>query len=425
MEKVLLYQNKHWNNEPYPGLFEREALNRILSYFHSNTIQVLTGIRRCGKSSIFKLLINDLITKHDPQSILFLNLDDPVFNDLSKDASKLYEVIEIAEKITGKNVRFLFLDEIQNVQNWEKFVKSVFDNKLFDKILITGSNSSMLEGDLASLLTGRFIVTEIHPLSFHEILQLNRISDYLSLHSKKPVVMGFQDALLEYGAFPEIVKNSDISLKRELAKGYFNSIITRDCIVKHEVRDKKTFTDLAHYLSGTYSSVFSFTSLAKAIGSNENTIKSFIEYLKDSFIIEVIQNHSYSLKTTKRSKNKPYWIDNGLINAVNYRFSENKGQLLENFVFTELYKKHGKNITFFNDSFECDFIVKDDDNTLAAIQVCYELTPQNRDREIKGLKEVQKRFNIDTLTLITSNQSEKIENIDIVPAWKYFSGMVH
>lgn len=425
MEKVLLYQNKHWNNKPYPGLFERDATNRVLSYFHSNTIQVLTGIRRCGKSSIFKLLINDLITRYDPQSILFLNLDDPVFNELNKDASKLYEVIELTEKITHKAVRFLFLDEIQNVQNWEKFVKSVFDNKLFDKILITGSNSSMLEGDLSTLLTGRFIVTEVHPLSFKEILQLNGISNYLSLQDKKPYVMGLQDTLLEYGAFPEVVKNKDISLKRELAKGYFNSIITRDCIVKHEVRDKKTFTDLAHYLSGTYSSVFSFNSLAKAVGSNENTIKSFIEYLKDSFIIEVIQNHSYSLKTTRRSKNKPYWIDNGLINAVNYRFSENKGRLLENFVFAELHKKHGKNITFFNESFECDFIVKNDDHTLEAIQVCYELSPQNRDRELKGLKEVQKRFNIDVFTLITYNQSEKIEDIDIMPAWKYFSGMIH
>lgn len=150
MDKILLAQNKHWRGEPYEGLINRRALSSLLKKLHLKEIQVLLGVRRSGKSSIFKLLINHLAQNVDPGKILYLNLDDPYYAEVWKDPKTLYSILETAEKLTAAKIEYIFLDEIQNVRDWEKFIKSVYDSERFAKIFITGSNSSLLKGRATS-----------------------------------------------------------------------------------------------------------------------------------------------------------------------------------------------------------------------------------------------------------------------------------
>lgn len=164
MENVIIAQNKHWKS-PYKGLYERDIFYDLVKKLELKHIQVLQGIRRSGKSTLFKLLINHLSQTINPQEILYINLDDPFFIPYSDEPTKLYEVIQIAKKLTQKKITYIFLDEIQAINGWEKYVKSVYDSQEFQKIFIIGSNSSLLNGELATLLTGRYITKK--SIHFH------------------------------------------------------------------------------------------------------------------------------------------------------------------------------------------------------------------------------------------------------------------
>ena len=190
-------------------------------------MQILTGARRCSKSTIFKLLINDLLaTGIEGKEILVLNLDDPQFIPFWDSSSKLFSVIENAEKLTGIKVKYLFLDEVQHIQDWELFVKSVYDSNLFTKIYITGSNSNLLQNRFSALLSGRYFENEVRPFSLSEVLRAKGFSTLLDCYHNTPDVLRIVDSVLLYGSFPEIVLSDvDENIKLELLKSYFDSIV--------------------------------------------------------------------------------------------------------------------------------------------------------------------------------------------------------
>lgn len=173
MEKILIDQNRHWTGNRYDNLMERACLNELYRLLSLKEIMVLLGVRRCGKTTIFRLLINYLMQHNDPTSIFYVNLDDPYFDAASVDAKYLYKIVENAERFSGTKIAYLFLDEIQNIPGWEKFIKSVYDSEKFKKIFITGSNSSLLQGQYATLLSGRYVNMMIHPLIMALSLQSN------------------------------------------------------------------------------------------------------------------------------------------------------------------------------------------------------------------------------------------------------------
>jgi predicted AAA+ superfamily ATPase len=419
METAIINQNPHWSGQCYQDLFHREVLHDLIKKCNTQHIQALSGIRRCGKSSLFRLLINHLMTKSAPKSILFLNMDDPMYYEVWNNPSALYGVIEHAEKITGTPVRYLFLDEVQSVQGWERFVKSVYDSQQYKKIMVTGSNSSLLENDFSSLLSGRYFSNTVYPLSFKEVLTQEKITDTYLLAKQKTTVLRLLDDCMNWGCFPEILQLSDVSMRRELLKNYFDSIVMKDCIYYQKIADVHTFKQLLLYALSNAGSVFSYNSIGKAIGSNENTVKKYITILNDSYIMNDVLNFSFSLKATVRNWHKLYAADNGLMNALSYIFSDNKGKLLENFVFTELKKRGCETVTFMKKENECDFIIQEG-KQYHAIQVCYQLTPENRTREYNGFTAVEKQIKLASKHIITYNQSEKLGDIEVVPVWEYF-----
>lgn len=418
MEKVILQQNKHWQN-PYPDLIVREKLKSLIDKLSLKEIQVILGIRRSGKSTLLKLLINHMMNEHDPLCLLYINLDDPNFTEIYQDSRRLSQIIDIAEKLSGKKVEYLFLDEIQHVNLWEKYVKSIYDSDVFKKIFVTGSNSSLLKGEYVQLLSGRFILDEVFPFSYKEILNVMGIQSKVDLIQNKSKLLALIDILLEYGTYPEVYKTENKELKRELLINYYDTIVLKDCIANARIREIRLFRDLTYYLLTNAGTLFSYNSLGRALNTNENSAKEFINVLENGFLVEEIRQFSFSLKRQSRARKKVYTIDNGILASVSFRFSENRGKLFENLVYTE-FKKSGFQIHFYQNKGECDFIVNKA-STRKAIQVCYELTDQNRRRELAGLKEAMDALRIQDGTIITYDQEEKSDHVNIIPFWKFFA----
>lgn len=418
MEKALLMQNRHWRGESYAGLFARDLVPVLLEKMQLKEIQVLLGIRRSGKSTIFRLLINHLMTRVDPHSLFYINLDDPFFSEVCRDARELYRLVETAEKLTGHQVSHLFLDEVQNVREWQKFVKSVYDSETFTKIFVTGSNSALLQGDYATLLSGRYVTDHTYPLSFKEILANQGITDRFALVDNRPLVLNLFEAMLRFGAFPEILKVADPDLKREVLVSYYETIVLKDCIANSTIRETRIFKDLTHYLLSNVSGPYSYNSLARAVESNENTVREFLNVLEGSFLVSEMKNYSYSLKQQSKARKKCYCIDNGIINAVSFSSSENRGTLLENLVYAELLKMGHQEVYFYNEQKECDFIVKNG-TELIAVQVCFELNDRNRGREITGLRAAMAKYGIRQGVVITADREEEAaEGCVVLPFWK-------
>jgi len=415
MEKVILSQNKHWN-KPYINLYSRDILEKLKRNLQTKHIQVIQGIRRSGKSTLFKLIINHLSKAIDPEEILYVNLDDPFFVSFGDDASKFHDVVGRAKKITQKEVKYLFLDEVQNIKGWERYVKSVYDSEEFVKIFVTGSNSTLLEGELATLLTGRYLSVQVYPLSFKEILDINNITSYKELLEEQPKVLKLLDNMMEHGSFVEVYEH-DEEFKREILKSYYQTILLKDCVSNHSIRDVKSFKELSFYLLSNISSLYSYSSLGKAVCIHDQSAKEYLSYLENAYLCTELKQFSFSLKEQQNSKKKIYYNDNGFV-SLSFKFSANHGKLLENLVLTELLKQ-GYECYFYNKNFECDFIVKKEEK-IVAIQVCYELNDNNRKREFNGLKKLP--FHVDEKILLTYNQAEDShDDIKVMSFWEYFS----
>ena len=415
METSILRHNSHWQ-KPYDNLYSRDILSSIISKIRLRQIHVLKGIRRSGKTTLFRLIINHLMKSVDSKSILYINLDDPYFTEIYSDSKHLYRLLELSQKITGVKVDYLFLDEIQNVEHWEKFIKVIYDNEVVKKIFITGSNSSLLDGEYATLLSGRYLQNRITAPSFLEILKINNIDNRLQLIQEKSRVLNIVDDMMEFGSFFEVLKEPEY--KRDIILSYYETIIFKDCIANNNLRDTKTFKEITNFIISNSTNLYSYNSIAKATGINDNSIKEYIRVLEDSYLCGEIRQYSYSLKEQIRSKKKIYINDNGFLTQTAFRFSKNLGSTFENLVYTE-FVKQGYEIYFYNKDFECDFICKKDDK-LIAIQVCYELTPQNRTRELNGLQKL--KLKVDKKILLTYNQSDNIDDdIEVLSFWDYFA----
>lgn len=418
MEKTLIRQNPQWNGKAFDNLYPRDIMNNLLKKKNMRHVQILTGVRRCGKSTVFKLLINDLLQDDkDGKSILVLNLDDPQFIPFWDDSAKLYNIVENAEKLTGIKVKYLFLDEVQHLTDWEIFVKSAYDNNVFDKIYITGSNSQLLQNRFSALLSGRYFENEVRPFSLSEVFRAKGFVSLLDCYSRIPQVLRVMDEVLSTGSFPEILLTEmEEEIRQELLKSYFDSIVQKDCIIYNGIRDTHLFYRLVNYLMQNVGSRFSMSAIAKALKSNENTITSYINFLCDSYICMDIRNFSYSLKETNRSLHKCYFIDNGLIAANVFRYSPQSGNALENLVYNELKNKGFINISFDNSKTECDFIAYKD-GAAYGFQVCYELNDVNLKRELTGF-DVDKVI-LNKKILLTYNQKEMYGDIEALPLWEW------
>lgn len=359
---------------------------------------ILSGIRRCGKSTLLRQVMATT------NSSYYFNFEDP--RATSFELNDFQKLEEIFRDEYGESSNYFF-DEIQNIENWELFIRTMLDRK--KHFLITGSNASLISKELGTRLTGRHLTQELFPFSYCE---------FLIFTSKKRGLDSFEEYLLK-GGFPEYLKFDRSDILQEL----FTDIIMRDIVVRHKLRSPKVIKEMALYLISNIGVEFSYNSLAKTfnIGSTNSAI-AFVSYLEDSYLLFTVSKFDYSLKKQAVNPKKVYLIDNGLADVNSVSFSSNRGRMLENCVFLEL-RRAGKEIFYFRENKECDFLVKERNAIVMAIQVCYELNEDNKQREIDGLVEAMKKFNLPEGTILTLDQQDELiisdKTIKICPVWRW------
>lgn len=394
LREVAITQKSEILNSEY-GI-SREKLDDIAT--NTELAVIISGIRRSGKSTLLRQLMGKQKDFH------YINFEDVrIYGFEPSDFARLESVFE--EESAS---RFYYFDEIQNVPNWEMYIRSLVDKKQ-SRVFITGSNASMLSKELGTKLTGRHLRYELFPFSY---------SEYLTYKNIKPGLQSFQ-RYFEEGGFPGYLQYGDPAILREL----FSDIIMRDIIVRYGLRTEKVIKDLALFLVTNVGKEITYNSLKKLfdVGST-STIISMISYLEDSYLFFTVPRFDYSLKSQIRNPKKIYAIDTGLIKANTASFSRDDGRLLENIVFLEL-KRKDNDVFYYNKQKECDFVVRDKQKEFSAIQVCADLTEENKSREINGLLEAMQYLKLTTGTILTLQQEDtfQVENktITILPVWKW------
>jgi predicted AAA+ superfamily ATPase len=359
---------------------------------------ILSGIRRCGKSTLLHQLFKTL------QNFYYLNFEDTRLDSFQvEDFEKLDEIFK---EDYGKSEYYLF-DEIQNIEKWELFVRSRLDRQ--KKFIITGSNASLLSRELGTRLTGRHINIELFPFSFAESLSMSK---------RKANATSFLQYLTN-GGFPEYLKYG----KQEILRELLIDIIQRDIVVRHKLRDSKVVKTLALYLLTNAGKEFSYNNLKEMFNlGSVNTAIAFVSYFEDSYLLFIVPRFDYSLKKQIVNAKKVYSIDNGLSSSNSASFSSDLGRMLENSIFLHLRRKY-KEIFYFKGKGECDFLVKEQNKIKTAIQVSYDLNEENKQREFDGLLEAVKKFNLQDGLILTFDQEDKFEiegkHIIVKPAWKW------
>jgi len=377
----------------------------------SKQIQIVTGIRRCGKSTLLKQLSEKL------DSFYYLNFDD---ERLLKFSVEDFDSLLILWKKLYKS-KTIILDEIQNVKNWERFIRRIYDEDY--KIILTGSNAKLLSGDLSTHLTGRHIKLELYPFSFSEYLRFKNFdSDKWKTTDRLAKLLKLTDEYVENGGFPEYVIFGDV----DYLKRIFEDILYKDLIVRFKIREIKSFRELANFLFTNFTSEISYNSLQRALNfKSVVSVKNYIGHLQESYLLHELYKYDYSLKKQIVYNKKIYSVDNGLRNQVSFRFSEDSGKLLENTVFLQL-KRSGKEVYYYKNKRECDFLIKQKTKIVEAIQVTDVLSAANRERELNGLIAAMESFNLKKGLIITRNQEEKFRSqgreIRVLPIYKWLLG---
>ncbi len=409
LKEIMLDQKEVFNNKT--TLIEREI--DLEKYIATGQVVVITGIRRCGKSSLLYLLKEKMALS--ASQFCYFNFDDErVIGNVSilEDLYNLHLEVYATAPV-------LFFDEIQNIENWEKFINRMYEAGV--KIFVTGSNAKLLSSEIASSLTGRNKRIELFPFSFKEFLRFRKKSYPInSLTSKlKSLLINDFNSYFETGGFPLVVQENDT----ELINSYFQDILYRDIVARYRLSQIDQIKQLGLYFCTNVGKLFSYSTLQKITGIKSlNSIKDYLHYYEQSFLFFYLKKFDFSVKKQIMNPKKVYTIDPAFSHRLGFNFSENKGRVLENIIFIELMRR-GKVVFYYTAQNECDFVVQKGLDITEAIQVTWQLNLTNFDREINGLQEAMVVYQLKKGTLIYLNESNPDiqipENIEAISAWKW------
>lgn len=385
------------------------------AYLVNKEIVIITGIRRCGKSTLLQQ-----IRAEQPEKDYFFNFDDDRLIQFHVDDFQI--LYETFIELFGVQKTFYF-DEIQNIPGWERFVRRLHDYG--NKVFITGSNANMLSRELGTHLTGRYVNHDLYPFSFKEFLEFKgkspSPSEMYGTEGKSEIKALFSQ-FFSLGGFPSFLESQNDNYIKSL----YENILYRDVMVRNHLTNEKEILELVYYLASNISRLSSFNSLAKTIGvKNASTVSNYIQFIQGTYLIFQVSKFDYSLKKQIQNPKKTYFIDQSLVTRLGFLFSEEKGRLLENIVFIEL-KRRGEEVYYFSGKNECDFLIRRGIQISNAIQVCYSFdTPETKVRELNGLVEAMKTYSL-TEGLILTNDSEEVitmvsQTIQIIPVWKWLN----
>lgn len=381
---------------------------------------VLVGIRRAGKSFLLYQKMQQLIASGTSlDQLLYLNFEDERLIGMS--AEELNLLLEIHWEIFNQKP-ILFLDEIQNIEGWEKFARRLADQK--HQVYITGSNAKMLSKDIQTTLGGRYLVKEVYPYSFKEYLRANGIDfsdkELFSTKGKASVLRSFNDYFY-FGGFPE---SAFLQNKRDYLSSIYQKIFLGDIAMRYSVENTFALKVLMKKLAESIKQPLSFNRMKNIVVSTGtkvsiNTIINYVEYAKDAWLILPVQNFVDKL-AAKESNLKYYFIDNGILNLF---LLDGNTSLLENIVAVQLLRIYGREdaVFFYNSNIEVDFYIPEKE---LAIQVCYNMSDaETAQREIKALMQIEKFLPVKERLIITKEQEDELviddKKIRVIPVWKW------
>ena len=424
--KEIIIENRQRFN---PKAIRRETQIDI----HLPKVQVITGPRRAGKSSLLRLTIAQLLESGTGwDHICYLPLEDErlrgqsfppdtilqAFRELSPDNSMLKDV-------------FFFFDEIQYLAQWEPFINRIHE-QISRHIVITGSNSRTLHTEVSSVLRGRGLAVELLPLSFSEYLSFKEISFSAFGDQAVRTRTAFHDFVMQ-GGYPETV-GLPVPTGRHLLQEYFNTVMYRDIIDQERPANYSYLRYLFHRIAGNTGKTAALSKIFNELKSqgyavSKNSIYDMVRMAEDVYLYKRISRYDASLIKRENSDKKGYFIDNGMLNAIDAGFSSNKGVLLENLIFWQLYRQYGNiytaDIYYYKDAHhECDFILFKEGGHPLPIQVCWQMdTEETRQRELKGLVKACDQTGSSFGIVITLEQEGELtykdKRIIIIPAWKW------
>ncbi len=400
MKSAVLNQRKERDRllaEPY---LTRQTVYDFEALLQSPNIKLLTGPRRVGKSTQAILMLRG-------KNFAYLNFDD---NELLKGWNEVQAEMLLNE--VYPNFQYILLDEVQNVSGWDVWVGKLFRRGY--NLVITGSNANMLSGEMATVLTGRYLEIKMLPFSLFETNAFNRELT--------------KDDYLKNGGYPETVSHRAIT--QTYLQTLFDSIVYKDVVRRHKIRNVTDLNNVATFLLANFTGTFSYNDVADDLGlSSVATTKKFMDYLHEPFLFYYLDRYNNKLKLMKKAPRKVYVVDNGFVSSRAFSLSENLGKLLENQVFIELLRRGydtEKSLFYYhsrNDK-ETDFVVREGNKVKQLIQVCYEMSNEKTEkREVGSLVECADELKCDNLTIVTWNDERLIEKngyvIKVVPVEKF------
>jgi len=398
-------------------------LNKLNDLVETGEVVVVKGVRRSGKSTLLHQFLNKRIEEGlKVKNTLFVNFEDPrLSNSKLEDLTDIYETYKEEQQPDKDHI--VVLDEVQEIEGWEKFVKLLHEAKKV-RVLVTGSSSKLLSEEYSSLLSGRHVDMEVFPLSFQELLKFEglTIKDKTELIEKRHQVKNKLREYLEWGGFPKINLVGEKE-RREILARYFKDILVKDVQERFNIRKTGRLEELAKYYLSNISNLQSYNKVKDAVNLSLDTVERFSSYLSTGRFLFFVPKFSFSHKKQLLNPKKVYSIDPGLRNVSGFRFSRDAGRLMENVVFLELFRRH-EEIFYWKEEREVDFVVKDGNEIKKLIQVCYNLDKdETQARETKALIKASKSVGCEDLKVITYEEEGQKEikgkKIDFVPLWKW------
>lgn len=409
LKEIILDQRSNFMNRT--DLIDRHL--NLDTYISTNQVVIISGIRRCGKSSLLSIIKNRMSIP--AAEYCYFNFDD---ERIIAETSILNDIYSLHLELFGVEPVFFF-DEIQLVKGWEKFVNRMYESG--HKLFITGSNATLLSSEIATSLTGRNKVLELFPFSFAEYIDFihHKYDPDLLNTRQKSLLIKDLNTYLECGGFPLVIKEND----PELIDSLFSDILYRDIVARYNITQVDQIKAMSFYLFSNVGKIFSYSTLKDVAGlKSVNSVSTYLQYLERTYLLNYLRKYDSLVKKQLKSSRKVYTVDTALANRLGFRFSENKGRLLENVVFVEL-KRRGEDVYYYSGRNECDFLIKDKIHIVEALQVAWQLNHENVKRELSGLQEVMAEYSIAKGTVIVMDTPDKDfelpENISVVPVWKW------
>ncbi len=392
---------------------ERSVLGDIGEKLKLPHVIVLSGMRRCGKSTLLRQIIHKYYNDED---FYYVSFEDERL--INFESSRFNDIYEALIELFGKKKTFL-LDEVQNVPKFESFVRRFQDSGF--KFIITGSNAKLLSRELGTKLTGRHIDIVVRPFSFKEFLMFKNFSfekNMIYKTEKRAAIKKHFEEYLVQGGMPEYLTYED----KEVLTRTYEDIVIKDIAARYGVEDVAQMRELYKYLITNFSGRFSLNSLKRLLNfGSVNTIKKFISYLEETYLVNVISKFDYSLKKRIANDKKLYVADNGFIPLLTAKTTKDRGRMLENLVLNKLDEKH--EVFYYNNKGECDFVLLEKNKLVLAVQVCWELDEKNKEREINGLSECMSELKLGKGLVLTYDQEDEFKvkgkRITVKPVWKW------